>query len=421
MLKYIKIKGVESHKDSCYEFSPNVNLIVGVSNSGKSSVIRSICICAFNRWDEDMLNGRIAEVEVGSDKGIVSVRKGKNINEWSVLDYSDGKKYEYQKIGKTVPDMVVKVLGMPEIEWNDITETPNVMFQLDKHYLIAEIDGKKCTSNMFARVVDNVLGLGGAEELIKEISTDGASNKRKYNSNIEFVEQLKTKLNDEKNIADKKELLVFMKQVRDKVILLDELKKTFCVVENKTKSLKDIKESVEKMNGLDVAIETIKKVSVVLNKYIIVKDLLVKYDVLLKSKKDGECALLNFDKFENIIESCKSLVKKNENYLGYKKNYELNKTINDNMKNIASKMKFIPEHIDLSDCENKSLMILELQNIAKIWEQKRGDNNDCDLKIKKYNVSYDKSKIEYETIKKEIGLCPLCDKPFGEEHGKHTE
>ena len=228
MLTYIKIKGYESHVDSHYEFSPHFNLFVGESNAGKSSVIRAICVVCYNRWDESALNGKTAEIELGTDRGFVRTRKGKNLNEWTVYDKREDKTYDYEKIGKTIPPKVTEITGMPEIEWSDITETPNVMFQLDKHYLISEIDGKKCTPNMFARVVDNVLGLGGVEDLIKDISTDGTSAKRKYNSNIETIEKLKLNLHDVKKIdALKNRLanLIDVRKKRDLMVKMQSMKK----------------------------------------------------------------------------------------------------------------------------------------------------------------------------------------------------
>ncbi len=50
---------------------------------------------------------------------------------------------------------------MGEKNRGDFKEMPNFMFQLDKHYMLSEIDGKKATANMIARMMDNAIGLGG--------------------------------------------------------------------------------------------------------------------------------------------------------------------------------------------------------------------------------------------------------------------
>jgi hypothetical protein len=52
------------------------------------------------------------------------------------------------------------------LDLGDTKDVPNVMYQLEKHYMLSEISGKSCTSNLIARIFDKVIGLGGMEELI---------------------------------------------------------------------------------------------------------------------------------------------------------------------------------------------------------------------------------------------------------------
>ena len=44
--------------------------------------------------------------------------------------------------------------------------------------MLSEIGDKKATSNMIARMMDNAIGLGGMEDLIKDISTDLLKDKK---------------------------------------------------------------------------------------------------------------------------------------------------------------------------------------------------------------------------------------------------
>ena len=464
MLKYIKIKGLESHKDSYYEFSPNVNLFVGISNAGKSSVIRAICICAFNRWEEEMLNGKVAEIELGSDKGIVNVRKGKNINEWVVTEFATGQKYEYDKIGKTIPEVVTKVLGMPELQWSDITETPNVMFQLDKHYLISEIDGKRCTSNMFARVVDNVLGLGGTEELIKDISTDGASNKRKYNSNVERIEQLRKKLHEESKIDAKKKILQKMvdaKLLQDKMVQMKGVMAGHAVLSEKLKKMDDrlaiLKRYEPLIKSKDVLEDVVKKHALLVvdygkscalkDKLLLISDrlkLLVKYEPLNKIRDDVEQKekthrVMNElysqykgkqEAFEKIklglsvkpvvtvdIDALKSktdfCVKIKESLKQYKTKSELLALIE---KNILSQPKVT---IDINELKNRVDIYVRMKMMNDKLLKLKDKDTEHGLNIRQYNVSYDNFSGQLDRLKKEIGFCPLCNEPYKEGHKQH--
>jgi hypothetical protein len=100
-------------------------------------------------------------------------------------------------VGTGVPDIVPQVLGMCEQDRGEVKEMPNFMFQLDKHYMLAEIDGKKATSNLVARMMDNAIGLGGMEDLIKNLSTDLMRDKKWLTEKQSEIVELKTQIIDD--------------------------------------------------------------------------------------------------------------------------------------------------------------------------------------------------------------------------------
>ena len=79
MLKKIEIKNFESHAHTVYDnLSAGLNLFRGESDSGKSSSLRAVCVCAYNRWDEQMLRigEKHSEILVETDKGSVKTIRG---------------------------------------------------------------------------------------------------------------------------------------------------------------------------------------------------------------------------------------------------------------------------------------------------------------------------------------------------------
>jgi len=209
MITKVEVKDFESHKHTVLEFEKGVNLLRGLSDSGKSSILRAITAVAYNRWNEKALRigAKTAEVRVDTEKGYVKMVRGSGANDWEVgvlLESGQIEKHNYTKIGKTVPDLVPTVLGMPQVNFAGIHDYPNVMFQLDKHYMLSEIDGKPCSSNMIAQVLDEISGLSGAEELIKEISNDGLSAKKQMTENRTRIEDLEGQLHD-KVVLDEKD------------------------------------------------------------------------------------------------------------------------------------------------------------------------------------------------------------------------
>lgn len=224
MIRRIKIKNFESHEDSEFEFSGGLNYLKGDSDSGKSSVLRALCVAAQNLWDEDMIRvgAKFSEIEVESDKGTVKTIRGSGKNEWEVT-YKDEdgllKKEEYNSIGKTVPDKVVQILGMPKIKLGDVSDLPNVMFQLEKHFMLSEVNGKKCTPNMIAQMIDNIAGLEGIEDLIKKMSVDGTRSKKKITENNGRIKKFAEKLHDDEVIERKK---TFVEKCDDLIVRCEE-------------------------------------------------------------------------------------------------------------------------------------------------------------------------------------------------------
>lgn len=206
MIRSIRIKNFESHVDTFIEFGNGFNLIRGDSDSGKTSIVRAMAVVCFNRWEPSMLRTGTdtCEIELVSERGSVMVVKGTKNSYYTSELQVDGSsvKNEFHSVNRTVPDVVAKITGMSVLEMGGITDLPNFMFQLDQHYMLSQVNGVSCTDNMVARIVDNVIGLGGMEDLITEISSDGSSKKREYNQNSGTITELKGKLHDPSMVAD---------------------------------------------------------------------------------------------------------------------------------------------------------------------------------------------------------------------------
>ena len=49
MISKIELKNIQSHKDTTIELDPGINIIVGSSNNGKSTIMRAINWVTYNR------------------------------------------------------------------------------------------------------------------------------------------------------------------------------------------------------------------------------------------------------------------------------------------------------------------------------------------------------------------------------------
>ena len=202
MIRKVKLKDFESHEDSEIEFDDGFNLIVGQSNQGKSSIVRALALVAANRFDKDSVRSgaRSCMVRVETDRGWVQAERGEGVNNWTVC--IDGTAREYRNVGTGVPPGVLEAIGIGERVHGGVVDMPNVMFQLDGHYMLSEVDGKKATGSMVARMMDDAIGLGGLEGLITAIAQD-TSLKRKELSDVGCqISDLKSRAGDEDEFKD---------------------------------------------------------------------------------------------------------------------------------------------------------------------------------------------------------------------------
>lgn len=139
-MKRIELKNFQCHKDLELILEPGVNVMVGPSDTGKSSVYRALYWMAFNRPSGDSFlrhGAKEVSVTVESEEHSVVRKKSKTVNEYEV----DG---QVQKaIGTDVPGPVNQVLNLQPI---------NFQGQHDAPFLLSETAGE--VGRMLNRMVD---------------------------------------------------------------------------------------------------------------------------------------------------------------------------------------------------------------------------------------------------------------------------
>lgn len=361
MIKSISIKNFESHEDTVIHFSQGLNLLVGESNSGKSSIIRSAAAVVNNQWSKEMVrNGcNSCKVKMETERGWVECERGEKINVWKCFDGNSIQ--EYKKVGTTVPEQVTEILGMGERDRGDVKELPNFMFQLEKHYMLSEIDGKKATSNLVARMMDNAIGLGGMEDFIKDLSSDLLKDRKWLTEKTNEITELKSKILDEVIFNDYKKLV-------------DEIASTELSFEENQKVLDRARGKYEEYNkciGLLHNFDNKKDISSEINN---LDELLNRITLLNKV-----IALINRKKeLENSIEKIECVTDWNE------------------IDKFLSEIKVRKEKIEKA----KSLLL----EARKKWKKIKELSSIIDEESKKSVIL----EQELESLKKQMGVCPLC-------------
>lgn len=187
MIESLKIKNIQSHKDSELVFSKGVNVIIGASNQGKSAILRALYWVRYNRplgidtlashW---VVNEKSALVEpmsvvLTNDRGVVERRRTKDDNQYLV----DGNVLNVVKTD--VPSQVEDILKLSDT---------NVQKQLDSPFLLSQ------TSGEVAKYFNSIVNL----DVIDKVLTNAESKRRRTKSEIDLtkksIDELEKKLEE---------------------------------------------------------------------------------------------------------------------------------------------------------------------------------------------------------------------------------
>lgn len=214
MLQELSIQNFQSHKKVTLNFSPGINSIVGISDSGKTALLRAIYWCKENRplgnddisdWNKDKDSEPIKStfVRITNDKGIIERRKGKvKINDESrkFNGYIINNKDYLEAIGTSVPDIVTKLFNLDEV---------NFQGQFDPSFLLSNSAGE------VARFFNSTIRL----DLIDRILSNADSKRLETNKE---KKRLEVEQNDITKEIKKFDWLDNAEKLVNKIVLLDD-------------------------------------------------------------------------------------------------------------------------------------------------------------------------------------------------------
>jgi DNA repair protein SbcC/Rad50 len=252
MIKQVIVKNFESHEHSVVDFDDGFNLIVGPSNSGKSSLIRAVRLAAYGEWNPESLRKgtKICEVTVITDKGMVKVQRGSSINEWDVTP--DGQPTQhFSKPGKGVVKEASDVIGLRIVKLGTQEIKPNVMDQLEGHFMMSEIEGEKTSGSTRAQVIDEISGLAGMEELIRQVNLDNVRGSREIKQIEQDIKDIESGMHDQK-VLDAERLLLEqaeadLSKVAESILVINEAKQ---MAHDVCEAKNALAESQKNLNGI---------------------------------------------------------------------------------------------------------------------------------------------------------------------------
>lgn len=267
MIKTLKLKNIQSHKDSEFNFSKGINCIVGSSNNGKSAVLRGLNWAIYNRplgtdillssWSYDKKGNQIEEMSVEVEKENSTLIRKKSATENSY--YVDGEKLE--SIKTDVPEDVERFFCLSET---------NVQRQMDQPFLLSLTSGQVAAYfNKVVRldVIDKILS--NAESVRRKTKSKLEESEEKiedYGKQIEkfeWLENAEKLIKKYENISEKEQLLTDevnkLSDELQQVVVFSQLQNKYeKIIENK-KSINEIKKLYVECNLLEESVESLEE------------------------------------------------------------------------------------------------------------------------------------------------------------------
>ena len=277
MIKKLSILNFQSHKNSVLEFDPNVNIIIGATDSGKTAILRALRLLITNRpggnsycstWGGD------TEVSIVTNEGDTIKRyKGKE-NIYKLNDL------EFKAFGTDVPEEINIRLNFGNI---------CLQRQFDQPFLLTESPGSVAAFlNLMAHIDKIDSSIKKVQSEIKSIEQDISSNQKQI-----------TKLNEE--------LLgySYLEKMEIELEVLEQLEKDLIQTNNQSNKLHSL------IDGINNTISDIEGMNHWLVMEVEVKALLSDYALIESIEKEIEsisrlCDRLSFTE-KQILDKSKVL------------------------------------------------------------------------------------------------------------------
>jgi len=426
MLKNARAVDFEAHQDTFIHFGPGLNVIHGKSNKGKSAFLRAIELAGYGSWaaGENKKEGvhgpvrigaKLSSVTVESDRGTVNVKRGKNINEWEINNTETGEDFSLQNPGGGAIPQAQDVLGLRSIEIAGSQIRFNWSDQRDKHFLIDEVEGKSSSPSFVAGILDEVGGLSGCEDLVRELAADKGAFEKAMKESAEQAQKIDESLEKFIGLNDQISLSLTTEEALNKT---ESLQVQINSAKMLSEKIKNIKKDLSSYENLEKEIEETKNIVTVINE---AQEKLEKatreYEIssssILISKKIGKVR----DEIEKLeLVDVVDTIEKREKSEKLEKEVEETRKLSTRIKKIQSQLEDQPEIFDfrkwsrlISESEFKIDSLISIEKLQKQLSEKYDSVKESSAKLQESQVNKDNAGLEYKQIVDELDICPTCN------------
>lgn len=417
-MKYIEkviLKNFQSHKYTEVNFNKGLNVILGNSDSGKTSILRGIKWVLYNLPDGDSFitqgEKECAVKVIFNNKVAVTRIKSSSKNQY-ILSKPGEEDMVFSGFGRNVvPLEIVEATGMKQVSIDRRKDAIiNISEQLDGPFLLNE------TSSVRAGAIGRLTGVNILDDALKNTVSDNNLLQRDYKKALEEKNKVEEEIIKFEYLKDKK--ILFEKLIGIQTALGE--KNSYL---NNLKSLKVSYDSIkDEKENLSKELERYKNLEKLENSYLKIENKIVKYNEFnnlktqlsnnlreQKAHKEVLDLLVNVEKADKLESDLYTKVKALNELIEVSKNYKF----------VQLKLNSGVEYLDKFKGLNRSEAILEtLLKDTKIKGAIEDIKRDKDLLnreiftnkslIKESEMEIDKATEEYKEILAHAKVCPTC-------------
>ncbi len=362
-IQSIQLKNFQSHIDSTLNFSSGLNVIVGPSDSGKTSVIRAIKWVLYDEPQGDaVLRTGTDEVYVKiemSDGSWIEKSRKKKKTLYVLYDILTSKKETFQGSRGDVKQRVGAILGM-RFDEDGGKASYNLQEQLAAPFLLSDGGPTK------AAAIGQLIGLDIIDEATQGTRSDITSKKQQINRILkeesrldeilrqyEGLEKTEIQLNKTENL---------LSRISQRQNSMERAMELSAIAEQLFSQIGDVKNDLNKYQTLEECIKIHERIRSLSEAYHFQVQLLQKKQMLEVSIEKNLQILSNTEEVEKAQDKKEKLEKNLERYFGMLNFNLFMKKIN---REIASVEKVLSKTVNMEQCQTVSEMI---QSKKDQWE-----------------------------------------------------
>lgn len=268
MLKQITLQNFQSHKDSTLKLDKRINAIVGISDSGKTAILRALYQTRYNQGSFDPFVSKWARNEKGNQteqtniiikKGnqILTRGKGKDLNGYdlngSIFEAlgKSGLPEEIETFFNTTEVNIQKQMDIPFLIGNRPSEIASflntVVDMQDIDLYLSAIDSKKRNVNRdIKRITNEIENSKKEKDRFHELSTVNIKIKRmdvikkKIDFKVTTEDTLLQLIKDYDSYSKKMVSMKHIKEIKANISKIETIKNKFSTKEEDIHNLKEI-------------------------------------------------------------------------------------------------------------------------------------------------------------------------------------